>query len=189
MNDRQACDRSQPRRASSRMNPLLTNEDSERLFFLVANENRVSRASETRVTDGVASLVEISCIAASPASHDGNKYPSTSRFSGTRWTCTVTSVMTPNRPSLPRIISRTLGPVEVDGSGRSTNGPPGRTTRRPRVMSAMSPYLSDCIPDERVATQPPSVECVKLSGKCPNVQPCPFNCSSTDGPDTPARSE
>ena len=41
-----------------------------------------------------------------------------SRFSGIRCTCAVTSVMTPSRPSLPRIISRTLGPVEVLGSGR-----------------------------------------------------------------------
>jgi hypothetical protein len=66
--------------------------------------------------------------------------------------------MTPSRPSLPRIISRTDGPLEVDGNGRSTSTPPGRTTRRPRAMSAMSPYLSDCMPDDRVATQPPTVE-------------------------------
>ncbi len=39
-------------------------------------------------------------------------------------------------------------------------------------MSAMSPYLSDCMPEERVATQPPMVEWVKLSGKWPMVQPC-----------------
>ena len=41
----------------------------------------------------------------------------------------------------------------------------------PRVMSEMSPYLSDCMPDERVATQPPRVLWVKLSGKWPSVQP------------------
>ena len=35
----------------------------------------------------------------------------------------------------------------------------------------MSPYLSDCMPEERVAIQPPSVEWVKLSGKWPSVQP------------------
>ena len=49
--------------------------------------------------------------------------------------------------------------------------PTARTTRSPRVRSAMSPYLSDCIPDDRVAIQPPSVEWVKLSGKWPIVQP------------------
>ena len=79
--------------------------------------------------------------------------------------------MTPSRPSEPRTISRTLGPVDVLGSGRSTSTLPGCTTRRPRVMSAMSPYLSDCMPEERVAIQPPSVLWVKLSGKWPMVQP------------------
>ena len=36
-----------------------------------------------------------------------------SRLAGLRCTCTVTSVMTPSRPSEPRIISRTLGPLDV----------------------------------------------------------------------------
>jgi hypothetical protein len=31
-------------------------------------------------------------------------------------------------------------------------------------MSEMSPYLSDCMPEDRVAIQPPSVLWVKLSG-------------------------
>ena len=55
--------------------PLLTNEEIEmRLdFFLVAKVNAVSFASETRVIDGCASLAEISCIAASPASQEGNR--------------------------------------------------------------------------------------------------------------------
>ena len=73
--------------------------------------------------------------------------------------------MIPSRPSLPSTISRTLGPVEVVGTGRMTSMPVGVTTRSPRVRSAMSPYLSDCIPEERVAIQPPSVEWAKLSGK------------------------
>jgi hypothetical protein len=72
--------------------------------------------------------------------------------------------MIPSRPSLPSTISRTLGPVDVAGTGRTTSMPVGVTTRTPRVRSATSPYLSDCMPDERVAIQPPSVECVKLSG-------------------------
>ena len=92
----------------------------------------------------------------------------------------------PSRPSEPRIISRTLGPFEALGMGRMTTVPPGRTRRRPLVMSAMSPYLSDCMPDERVAIQPPSVECVKLSGKWPIVQPLPASCSSRSGPSAPA---
>ena len=108
------------------------------------------------------------------------------RSSGTRCTCTVTSVMTPSRPSLPRIISRTLGPVAVLGSGRMTSTSPGTTTRKPRVMSAMSPYLSDCMPDDRVATQPPRVEWVKESGKWPMVQPRAPSCSSRSGPSVPA---
>ena len=83
-----------------------------------------------------------------------------SRFAGMRCTCTVTSVMMPSRPSLPRIISRTLGPFDAVGFGRITSRPSGRTTRMPRAMSAMSPYLSDCIPDERVAIQPPRVQWV-----------------------------
>ncbi len=91
--------------------------------------------------------------------------------SGTRCTWTVASVMIPSRPSLPSTISRTLGPVDVLGTGRVTSVPAGVTTRTARVRSATSPYLSDCMPDERVAIQPPSVEWVKLSGKWPSVQP------------------
>jgi hypothetical protein len=79
--------------------------------------------------------------------------------------------MTPSRPSEPTTISRTLGPVDALGTARITRTPPARTTRSPLTMSAMSPYLSDCMPDERVATHPPSVEWVNESGKCPIVQP------------------
>ena len=39
----------------------------------VANENAVSGASETRVTDGAASPAAISCIAASPSAQVGNR--------------------------------------------------------------------------------------------------------------------
>ncbi|SKG06784.1 Uncharacterised protein [Mycobacteroides abscessus subsp. abscessus] len=41
----------------------------------------------------------------------------------------------------------------------------GSTTRMPRVMSAMSPYLSDWLPEERVATHPPTVDHRNESGK------------------------
>jgi len=104
------------------------------------------------------------------------------RSCGTRWTWIVASVITPRRPSLPRIISRTLGPVEVDGTGRVASTPCGVTTRTARVRSAMSPYLSDCIPLERVAIQPPSVECVNESGKWPAVQPWALSWRSSSGP-------
>ena len=53
-------------------------------------------------------------------------------------------------------------------------------------MSAMSPYLSDCMPEERVAIQPPRLEWVKESGKCPIVQPRAFSCASREGPSAPA---
>jgi hypothetical protein len=43
------------------------------LPFLVANENTVSGASETRVTDGDASLAAMSRIAASPAAQVGKR--------------------------------------------------------------------------------------------------------------------
>ena len=74
----------QPRRSSTFINRLLIKEEIEmRLdFFLVAKENAVSFASETRVMDGCASLVEMSCMAARPASQDGNRYPRISRTSG-----------------------------------------------------------------------------------------------------------
>jgi hypothetical protein len=39
----------------------------------VAKEKRVSGPSETRVMDGAASLEAISCIAARPSAHDGNR--------------------------------------------------------------------------------------------------------------------
>ena len=120
MKDRQTSSSFQPRRWRTFISPLLINEEIEMPldFFLVAKENAVSFASETRVIDGCASLVEISCIAARPASQDGNRYPKISRTSGIRCTCTVTSVITPSRPSEPSTISRTLGPVEVCGNGR-----------------------------------------------------------------------
>ncbi|MPN34181.1 hypothetical protein SDC9_181674 [bioreactor metagenome] len=94
--------------------------------------------------------------------------------------------MMPSRPSEPRIISRTLGPDEVDGSARRDSTSPWRTARRPLTMSAMSPYLSDCMPVDRVAIQPPSVEWVNESGKCPIVQPRRPSCSSICGPSAPA---
>ena len=75
MNDRQDWSSCQPRRSSTFIRPLLTSEVIEMPldFFRVAKENRVSRPSETRVMLGRASLVEISCIAARPASQDGNR--------------------------------------------------------------------------------------------------------------------
>ena len=108
------------------------------------------------------------------------------RCAGIRCTWIVASVMIPSRPSLPSTIWRTSGPVEAAGTGRVTSTPAGVTTRTARVRSAMSPYLSDCIPDERVAIQPPRVECAKLSGKWPAVQPRAPSCSSRSGPNTPA---
>ncbi|MFC7621924.1 hypothetical protein [Microlunatus sp. GCM10028923] len=48
-------------------------------------------------------------------------------------------MITPSRPSLPKIISRTLGSVEVPGNGRSTSSLPGWTTRWPHAICAMSP--------------------------------------------------
>jgi hypothetical protein len=56
--------------------PLLINDEIETPldFFLVAKENAVSLASETQVTDGWPSPVEISCMAASPASQEGKRY-------------------------------------------------------------------------------------------------------------------
>src|SRR5215216_7626575 len=115
MKDRHTSSKFQPRRWRTFIRPLLIKEEIEMPldFFLVANEKAVSFASETRVMDGCASLVEISCIAASPASHDGKRYPKITRTSGLRCTWTVTSVITPSRPSEPSTISRTLGPVEV----------------------------------------------------------------------------
>ena len=80
------------------------------------------------------------------------------RTGAMRCTCTVVSVITPRRPSLPRIISCTLGPESRPGIGLVTATPSGWTMRSPRTMSSMSPYLSDCIPEERVAAQPPRVE-------------------------------
>src|SRR5215217_7527319 len=188
MKDRQTSSNFQPRRCRTFIIPLLINEEIEIRpdFFLVAKENAVSLASETRVMDGCASLVEISCMAASPASQEGNKYPKITRTSGMRCTWTVTSVITPSRPSDPSTISRTLGPVEVCGNGRSSNTLPGIMTRMPRAMSEMSPYLSDCMPDDLVATHPPRVLWVKLSGKCPIVQPRPPSCCSKSGPCAPA---
>ena len=144
----------------------------------MAKEKRVSLASDTRVTVGDASPAAMSCMAARPAAQVGSRYPRIVRRTGTRCTWTVASLRIPSRPSLPRIISRTLGPVDVAGTGRVASRPDGITTRTARVRSATSPYLSDCIPDERVAIQPPSVECAKLSGKCPSVHPRAFSCCS-----------
>src|SRR5699024_12451965 len=116
---------SQPRLASksNRIGPAFDFNDVD--SFCVDNENAVSGASETRVIDGVASDSEISRIAAIPAAQLGNRYAMTSRFSGSRCTCTHASVITPRRPSEPRIISRPLGPEEVAGRGRISTTLPG----------------------------------------------------------------
>ena len=96
----------------------------------VANENCVSCASDTRVTDGVASLSAISRIACERrGTSPGTGSRGSCGLSGRRCTCTVASVMIPSRPSLPSIISRTLGPVDVAGTGRVTSTPAGVTTR------------------------------------------------------------
>src|SRR4029450_2827897 len=111
MKDRQTSSRFQPRRSSTFIRPLLINDEIGMPldFFLVAKENAVSLASETRVTDGWASLVEISCMAASPASQEGKRYAKITRTSGIRCTCTVTSVITPNRPWEPGTTQRNRG--------------------------------------------------------------------------------
>src|SRR5512133_2496277 len=98
MKDRHTSSRFQPRRWSTFIRPLLIREEIEMPldFFLVAKENAVSLASETRVIDGCASLVEISCIAASPASQDGKKSHQITRTSGMRCNSPVTSVITPS---------------------------------------------------------------------------------------------
>ena len=105
----------------------------------IANENWVSFASETRVTDTEYSPAAISCIAASATRKSGIGSRGSRACSGIRRTWTVASVMIPRRPSLPSTISRMLGPVEVAGTGRVTSVPDGVTTRSPLVMSAMSP--------------------------------------------------
>ena len=98
--------------------------------------------------------------------------------SGTRWTWTVASVMIPEPPLAAEhhLAHARPGRRRRHRAARRA-APPGVTTRSPRVRSAMSPYLSDCMPDERVAIQPPSVEWVKLSGKWPSVQPRALSCA------------
>lgn len=75
MNDRQTASRSQPRRSSTAIRPFWIFPERLKPFLAlpVAKEKAVSRASETRVTEGCASLVEISCMAARPASQLGNR--------------------------------------------------------------------------------------------------------------------
>jgi hypothetical protein len=75
MKDRQDWSSCQPRFSRTVIRPLLTSEVIEMPldFFRVAKKKRVSRPSDTRVTVGRASLVEISCIAARPASQDGKR--------------------------------------------------------------------------------------------------------------------
>src|SRR5699024_6829363 len=109
---------SQPRLASrpNSIGPAFDFNDVD--AFCVDNENAVSGASATRVLDVGASGSEVARTAAIPAAQLGNRYAMTSRFSGSRCTCTHASVITPRRPSEPRIITRTLGPEEVAGRGR-----------------------------------------------------------------------
>src|SRR5690625_1820422 len=116
---------SQPRldNKSNRMAPALDIRDVD--SFWVAQENCVSGASDTRVTEGVASDSAISRIAAKPAAQFWKRQAMISRFSGKRCTCTQASVITPKRPSEPKIISRTLGPEEVAGKGRTSTTLPG----------------------------------------------------------------
>jgi hypothetical protein len=73
MNDRQIWLRSQPRRSSTFIRPLDTTDEMPLLFLRVAKDISVSKESDTRVIEGVASLLEMSCMAASPASQLGKK--------------------------------------------------------------------------------------------------------------------
>jgi hypothetical protein len=69
--------------------------------------------------DGCASLVEISCIAASPASQEGNKYPKITGPQESDAPDTVTSVMTPEPPFGTEDHLADARTVEVCGNGRT----------------------------------------------------------------------
>jgi hypothetical protein len=74
MNDRHIASTSKPRRrcryVRSAADLIRSATDGS---FLVANENWVSRLSETRVTEGAASLAAMSRIAARPSAQVGKR--------------------------------------------------------------------------------------------------------------------
>ena len=73
MNERHIASRSQPLRFKKACSAFDLTRSSGVGVFRVANENAVSAASDTRVTDGEASLAAMSRMAARPAAQLGNR--------------------------------------------------------------------------------------------------------------------
>ena len=81
------------------------------------------------------------------------------------WTLTQASVMTPSDPSDPMSSRSGLGPAPDPGSRRDSILPAGVTMVTFSTRSSMWVYRVAKWPPERVAIQPPRVECWKDWGK------------------------
>ncbi len=89
------------------------------------------------------------------------------RLSGCGWILSVTSVITPSVPSLPRNIIVRSGPEAWRGTGSVRMiSPVGVTTSRDITMSSILPYLVESTPVPRWARKPPIVEHAIEAGRC-----------------------
>jgi hypothetical protein len=87
---------------------------------------------------GARSRVSVRMTAA-PASQSGSSAASTRRSGGRAASRTVTDVMIPNRPSLPRTNRLRSGPAAEPGPGVMRNPPPGAISSSPATMSSIRP--------------------------------------------------
>ena len=95
------------------------------------------------------------------------RYARNLRASGIGWILSVTFVMTPSVPSLPRNIIVRSGPDAWRGIGRVLMiSPVGVTTSRLMTMSSILPHLVESTPVPRWARNPPMVAQAMEAGRC-----------------------
>ncbi len=146
---------------------------------------RVSARSDRRITSAQARDWASSRNASSPASRSGSMIASNHRVVGARRTRSVSSVMTPSTPSLPRNRARRSGPAAEEGARPSRRVPRGVATTRASTVASLRPYPVEAWPAERVAAYPPMLARSQDCGTCPQVRPRAASSRSRTGPVMP----
>eukprot|EP01139_Manchomonas_bermudensis_P004220 Amastigsp_a19270_5.p3 type:complete len:214 gc:universal Amastigsp_a19270_5:84-725(+) len=109
------------------------------------------------------------------------------RAGGSGRTRTTASVTMPSMPSDPRARARASGPIDTRGAMQCRSRVPcGVTSRTETTKSSMLPYKLRCMPDARVAIQPPNVENSNESGSWPSVTPNAPRADARSSPTAPA---
>ena len=118
---------------------------------------RVSSSSDSRVTSGAAPARSSARSASQPASKPGASQPSYREASGRGCTRSVAAVIAPSTPSDPATSCRRAGPAALAGASRVESSPSGVAQRTAMRLSSIRPRPVEAWPDERVATQPPTL--------------------------------